>query len=449
MSIFKPAEQTVNLLRFAIAGPSGSGKTWTALAVATNLIPDARVALLDTEHGSAAKYARDFDFDTVAMRAPFHPDRYAKAIESAQNEGYDVLIIDSISHAWGGPGGLLEIVDKLSAKSRSNNKFAAWGEATPIQNRLIDSMLRSPMHIIATARTKTEYVVEENDRGKKVPRKVGMAPVQRDGFEYEFDVFGEMDLDHRIVFSKTRCSELTGVVIEKPGAELAEILRAWLLGESFSPAEIEERLYAIASTGRMEFEQSDARDERVERRRAANANALRLYARTSKHKRSERETEPETKAPVAATDQPRARRSAPETASPATERRENGNGGLFPEDPVPQVDDEPGKEDEGVSRQEALALMGEQLELCGVSESKTIRKILWLITGKKIAKRTAMTRDQAVLVTETLSYIMNKLPTKMQRRDFLMFSAAFDEKLHDRKAIDTAYRIYSEEAPSS
>lgn len=226
MSIFKQATKRAAKLRMAIAGPSGSGKTYSALAVGTAL--GGRVALLDTEHGSASKYADLFRFDAAEMKAPFHPERYIKVIQAAAEAGYEVLIIDSLSHAWAGQGGLLEEVDKVAKRSQSKNGFAAWKEVTPIHQKLIEAMLAAPLHVIATMRSKQEYVIEEDDRGRKSPRKLGMAPVQREGMEYEFDVFGELDQGNNLIISKSRCVELAGQVIHKPGREMADTLRAWL-----------------------------------------------------------------------------------------------------------------------------------------------------------------------------------------------------------------------------
>lgn len=224
--VFQKATKAQAKLRMGIAGPSGSGKTYTALAVGTAL---GKTALVDTEHGSASKYADIFDFDVLELAPPFHPDRFVEAIKEA--DGYDVLVIDSLSHAWNGAGGLLQIVDQIAARQKTANTFGAWKEATPIQDRLVDAILGARLHIIGTMRSKQEYVleaVEKNGRTVQVPKKVGMAPVQRDSFEYEFDVFAEMDQEHRLIVSKTRCPALTDRVIEKPGAELAETLREWL-----------------------------------------------------------------------------------------------------------------------------------------------------------------------------------------------------------------------------
>lgn len=221
---FKKASKTQSKLRLALIGPSGAGKTYSALAIATHL--GGRVAVIDTERGSASKYADIFDFDVMELDN-FSPRNYIAAIHEAEQCGYSVLIIDSLSHAWSGKGGALEMVDRASARS-SGNKFSGWREVTPLHNELVDTMLRASLHLIVTMRAKTEYVIDEDDRGKKVPRKVGLAPVQRDGLEYEFDVVGTMDRDNNLVVDKTRCPALNGAVIYQPGEEMAKVLLNWL-----------------------------------------------------------------------------------------------------------------------------------------------------------------------------------------------------------------------------
>src|SRR6266571_3927783 len=217
-------------LRLALAGPAGSGKTYTALTLATVLADGGGVALIDTEHGSASKYADLFSFDTLQLET-FHPNKYIEAIHEAEAAGYAVLVIDSLSHAWSGVGGLLEVVENITKRSNSKNSFNAWGEATPLQNRLIDTIIRSKLHIIATMRSKTEYVVEVVN-GRTSPRKIGMAPVQRGDVEYEFDVYADMDIDNTLIVHKSRCPALSGAVIAKPDGAVAETLKAWLSGET-------------------------------------------------------------------------------------------------------------------------------------------------------------------------------------------------------------------------
>jgi len=226
-------------LRLALAGPSGSGKTYTALQLATHL--GEPIALVDTERGSARKYADLFNFDVLELES-FHPQQYIDAIHDAEDAGYAVLILDSLSHAWTGKDGALELVDKaakrLAATYRSGREdsFAAWREVTPIHNALVDAMVQSRLHLIVTMRTKTEYVVEIKD-GKTAPRKIGLAPIQRDGLEYEFDVFADLDQDNTLIVQKTRCPALAGGVFPKAGKNVAAILNAWLKGAPLPPAQ--------------------------------------------------------------------------------------------------------------------------------------------------------------------------------------------------------------------
>jgi hypothetical protein len=224
MGDFKKATKSQAKLRMAITGPSGSGKTYTALSVAT---PLGNIAVIDTERGSASKYADLFDFDVLEL-TEYHPRHYIEAIKAACAGGYDVLIIDSLSHAWSGQGGVLELVDRAAKRSQSQNSFAAWRDVTPLHNQLVDTILGSPIHIIATMRSKTEYVLERDERGRTTPRKIGLAPVQRDGMEYEFDVVAEMDMENNMIVSKSRIVALTGAIIHRPDGQFGEVLKTWL-----------------------------------------------------------------------------------------------------------------------------------------------------------------------------------------------------------------------------
>jgi hypothetical protein len=211
----------------AIAGPSGAGKTFTALRLATGMSD--RVAVIDTEHGSAAKYADRFDFFTVSLGPPYSPERYVEMIETAEAEGMELVVIDSLSHAWKGEGGILEIVDQIKARNKGGGGgFAAWSDATPRHRKLIDAILSTSIHVIATMRSKMEYAMEKDDSGNMRVRKKGMAPVQRENIEYEFDIFAEMDMEHRMIVSKSRFDQLQDAVIEKPGEDVAHQIRAWV-----------------------------------------------------------------------------------------------------------------------------------------------------------------------------------------------------------------------------
>lgn len=236
---FKKAVKHESRLRMSIAGPSGSGKTYTALTLAHALKGDKRVALIDTERGSASKYADIFpEFDVVELDT-FSPVLFVEIIKEAESAGcYSVLVIDSLSHAWNGTGGLLEIVDGIARRKYQGNTFAAWKDATPLQNQLIDAITRSSLHIIVTMRAKQEYALEKDERtGKTSPKKVGMAPIQRDGMEYEMDIAADMDTENTMVVQKSRCPQLSGQVIAKPTAQVADVLKAWLEGEPMPETE--------------------------------------------------------------------------------------------------------------------------------------------------------------------------------------------------------------------
>jgi hypothetical protein len=211
-------------LRLALCGPSGSGKTYTLLKLATDL--GGPVALIDTERGSASKYADLFDFDVLEL-ASFDLVNLMRLLDDAAETGYRVICIDSLSHFWNGKDGELDRVDRISRSSP--NSFAAWRQVTPIHNALIDRMISAPLHVLVSMRAKTEWVLERDEKtGKMIPRKVGLAPVMRDGIEYEFDVCGEMNQENTLTITKTRCPRLCGAVFQKPGEDLAAVLKDWL-----------------------------------------------------------------------------------------------------------------------------------------------------------------------------------------------------------------------------
>jgi AAA domain len=243
---FVPATKTASKARVALVGPSGAGKTFSALAIAKGLGP--RIALIDTERGTARKYAGDpFEFDVLEL-ASFSPRAYVDAIAAAARAAYDVLIIDSLSHAWSGRDGALEQLGRRTGTS--GNTFAAWREITPMHNALVDAMLDSPLHLIATMRVKTAYAITPDENGRMVPKVIGLAPVQRAGIEHEFDVVAELDQQHVMRITKTRYRGLDGAVLTKPDRQVGEALLRWLSGTgSTALLEPETSSAAAAATG--------------------------------------------------------------------------------------------------------------------------------------------------------------------------------------------------------
>ncbi len=221
---FQKAQKIVKKARIGLSGVAGSGKTLTALKLARGL--GNKIALVDTENNSSVLYADRIDFDVLNLEPPFEIDKYIKAIRQAEEGGYDVLILDSISHAWAGEGGILDTQGKMA--DGGMNSFTAWRKLTPQHNAFVETMLRSKLHLIATMRAKMDYVVEMNDKGKSVPRKVGLAPVQREGMDYEFDIVFDLDLNHNAMSSKDRSSLFDGRILSKPDEKVGRQIHEWL-----------------------------------------------------------------------------------------------------------------------------------------------------------------------------------------------------------------------------
>ena len=232
---FKKAQRSLSKLRLAIQGPSGSGKTYGALQLAKGL--GGRIAVIDTERGSASLYS-DIEgmpeFDVLDLDAPFTPERYIEAITAAEQAGYDILIIDSMTHEWSGVGGCLEINDALARSRYKGNSWAAWNEVTPRHRKFVDKMLTSTCHIIATMRSKTDTVQNERN-GRKVVEKVGIKTEQRDGMDYEFTiVFDVTPTDHIATTSKDRTALFNDPMILN--VEVGQKIASWL--SSAKPAPI-------------------------------------------------------------------------------------------------------------------------------------------------------------------------------------------------------------------
>jgi hypothetical protein len=235
VSRFQKATRKQLKLRMAICGPTGAGKTRSALRIAAAL--GTRIAVIDTENRSASVYVGKPDvpeFDVLEL-SQLAPRNYVDAIGEAEREGFEVIIVDSLSHAWQSKDGALAMADR--AEKRTGNKFTAWGDVTPEHDALVDKLLRCSAHLIVTMRSKMAYVLEENARGKQAPRKVGMAPIQRNGMEYEFHVTAEMDVDHNMFVSKSRFDSVDQATVNRPGREFGETLLAELAQGLPAPVE--------------------------------------------------------------------------------------------------------------------------------------------------------------------------------------------------------------------
>ena len=241
MMTFKKADKKQAKLRCSIFGPSGAGKTFTALRIAkgfvkSNLIQNAKIAVIDTERGSASKYADRFDFDVLELDSRHQKiENYIEAMQAASQAGYNILIIDSISHAW---QELIAEVDQIANTKFKGNSWSAWSQGTPKQKRLVSAILDFPGHVICTMRSKTEWTVGED---KKVKRE-GLSPEQGKGIEYEFDLLIEVNQDHFGTIIKDRTGKFQDKIISKPDESFGTELIEWL--NSGAPATEPENIYA-------------------------------------------------------------------------------------------------------------------------------------------------------------------------------------------------------------
>lgn len=226
--MFKKAEAQKLPLKMALSGPSGSGKTYTALKIMSELTD--KIAFLDTENNSALRYVNEFNFDHAKLDGNYSIDKYTEAIKEAEKEGYEGIILDSVSHGWEDAGGALDRLQTATQKYKGNS-YAAWKDITPSIKAFLNAIVRANIHVIACFRVKTEYAdVEVN--GRKTKQKIGLAPVFKEGAEYDFDLVATLDLNHSLGIEKIRQGSVMyiddGILYNKPGKEFADMLKKWL-----------------------------------------------------------------------------------------------------------------------------------------------------------------------------------------------------------------------------
>lgn len=261
---FAPAEREQVKARVALHGVAGGGKTYTALMLATNLAD--KVAGIDTERGRMLEHKGRFRFDHFAP-ARFDPRDLIKLLGAAGAHGYGAVVIDSFSHYWMGSGGALEFVD--AHENQRGGKFSAgWKEYRPIENAMWEALMAFPGHVIVTMRAKTAYVVEQDERGKAVPRKIGLKPEQREGVDYEFSIVAGISRDHVLTVEKSTCEELVDAVIPRPGPDVAQTIAAWCGAGEPAPNALELRDQVLAAA---DFEAVKSLREKAKRARLLGA----------------------------------------------------------------------------------------------------------------------------------------------------------------------------------
>ena len=252
----RKAERRKAKLRVGLSGPSGSGKTYSALLLAKGISADGKldkVAIIDTENGSADLYAHLGDFNVIRLEAPYSPERYIEAMNECEKGGMEVVIIDSVTHEWDGKGGILESNELLGQTKFKGNNWAAWSVSTPRHQKFLEAITTSKMHLITTARSKTDTIQTED---KKI-KKVGLKEIQREGYEYELTLNFTLDREgHYATASKDR----TGIFIDKDpfviNEEVGKVLSEWAeSGKVDTEAEDREKLRIITEKkGKINFQ---------------------------------------------------------------------------------------------------------------------------------------------------------------------------------------------------
>lgn len=242
MKLRKACRKNVKI-KMGLQGPSGGGKTYSSLLIAYGLCGDwTKIAVIDTENHSADLYDHLGDYNVIPLDAPYLPDKYISAIKVCQENGMEVIIIDSMTHSW-------EYLIEYHA-SLQGNSFTNWGKITPMHNELVQAILQSPCHVIATIRCKQDYVLVEKNN-KQVPEKVGLKGVQRDGLEYDFTLVFDLDMQNHAVSSKDR----TGLFFQKPPTKLSietgQIIKDWCEKVVVTEIDVKVRIEQCMSLGEL------------------------------------------------------------------------------------------------------------------------------------------------------------------------------------------------------
>ncbi len=231
--MFRKAERKKAKLRLALCGVSGSGKTYSSILLAKGI--GGKIAMIDTENHSGELYSHLTDYDVMTIGAPFDPLKYISAIKEAEISGYNVLIIDSLTHAWAAEGGLLNKHADVTRASATKNSYTAWRDVSPIHDKLVNAMLQSNLHIIATMRSKTEHVMSTKESGRSEVSKIGLAPIQREGMDYEFTTVLDISHDGNIAKASKDRTEIMAGVYEKPSEEMGKRFFDWLNSGAETP----------------------------------------------------------------------------------------------------------------------------------------------------------------------------------------------------------------------
>lgn len=204
-----------------------------------------RIVVLDTEYRASTVYADAYAFDLVPLEASYDPLRYVEALQVMEGR-YEVVIIDSVSHEWAGPGGCLKHMARLTASGDETARSIAQQRVMPQHHRFMQALSRCPAHLIVTLRA-TAYGLEQNRQGQWEPHVITLAPIQHEAFPYAFDIVGRLEsvvVDApprglqrvaRLTMTSTHYPPLYGTVWDNPDETLGRRIQACLAAGTTSP----------------------------------------------------------------------------------------------------------------------------------------------------------------------------------------------------------------------
>jgi hypothetical protein len=246
--------------RMALDGPPGSGTLYTALALATAI--GKKVAAIDTQRGKASVYADTFPFDMCPPLSYFSPETLITALAHCADQGYDTVVISTLSQFWNGPGGVRE----KAVRAGKRGATSGWNEVRPLEWRMLDALMGYPGHVFVTLRDRLDYVSEPDEYGNQRRRVIALGPSWRDGLEYEFDIVATMHHPHTLVVTKAPTADLAGAVEPEPGAAFAARIKAYL--DQGAPIEPVDDLVTEALLPGLTFEELGDLMNRVRLRQA-------------------------------------------------------------------------------------------------------------------------------------------------------------------------------------
>lgn len=202
---FQEATREQSKASILIEGLSGKGKSGLALILGYYLAGEdwTKVFDIDTENNSVNLFAGidssagvpfgKFQHGNFTPDMKYKPSNYELFKEAALKAGAEVVINDSISHAWSYEGGILDRISELkkSNKRYEKDSYAVWGddEVMAEKQKLFQLFRDSRCHMIATVRVKEKMEYQFNEsKGKNEMISLGEQEIMQADVKYEPDL---------------------------------------------------------------------------------------------------------------------------------------------------------------------------------------------------------------------------------------------------------------------